>query len=859
MVVWALTIALALLVSCQQVAGPAVSQPDDTPPHENETAAPEPVRYRAAANGVNGQADSTLILFNFDEDVADLNAADISLVNGGGAAYKGALAGSGKEWSLDVAVLNAGSVTVAVHKEGIEEGEKPVALYKTAQIIRIGYNAVADGDGDTASSIINFTFGAALAELSVGDITLADSTGSAFPMELFGGGQEWSLGIAVIRAGDIRVSINREGIEAGEHILTLYMPEEDSLPAPEKTGLVIISPPDITLYARNQPFDPTGLVVGWEYSDGTIEVIPSGGYQLSEPNMSQPTLKKVTVQAGGYTASFWIQALSSDQALVSISVSGPANKIQEFGREFDRTGLVVTGHYSDDSTSNLTSLAAIVDYDKHKRGPQAPSVKLNGKTAPLEGIVTRIGSGAALFINRTATYFGRTDVLKMNYKDIYVKGEAITFRGSNIQVGVSFTGYASGAFWLTPDNGGVTEADFATLSGYNPYQAGWQLPSITVDGRELPFHVRVIDTEPAVWFDYGYMRHDGDPTGHGPGAGKYYAQPNETLVIAPVRYLLGYNADHSDSGASWSWTVSGDDSSRTYAAAGNGGELLRITPKAAGTYSITVSVTGRDYVTGSTITKTDSTELVCYAGALTPGTFASPLKNFAPGQFTTGGSGYGWSLGAAGGYEVWTVEPQSSYTIRGNAFSGWHEPGVVWLQEDNNGNGLPDEMWYELRGPDDDDYWRDYITRRYAIHYVKGDGTAAQHGRESTLEELGRRAAYWVDVKGRAGILPGGFPNDWGVTGNWATYTGTLIRDDGNITGGYSNLVVSTPGYADSIGETFYVDRAMGADGASVTLGAVKFIKVQTGILRYGGMFGEVSTEIRLGSFLDSQSDFPDP
>jgi hypothetical protein len=856
--VWALTVAVALLVSCQQVTGPAVSKPEDTPLHENETAAPEPVRYRAAANGVNGKQDSTAILFSFDEDVADLNAADISLVNGGGAAYKGALSGSGKEWSLGVAVLNAGSVTVAVHKEGIEEGEKPVALYQAAQIIRIGYNAAAEGDEDTGTSAIRFTFGAALAELSAGDITLADSTGSAFPLELFGGGQEWSLGIAVVRAGDIRVSINREGIEAGEHILMVYMPEEDSPPAPEKTGLVIISPPEITLYARNQPFDSAGLAVGWEYSDGTVEVIPPGGYQLSEPNMSQPTLKKVTVQAGSYAASFWIQVLSSDQALVSISVSGPANKIQELGRDFDRTGLAVTGRYSDDSTSNLTSLAAIVDYNKHQRGPQAPSVKVNGKTAPLEGIVTRIGSGAAVFINRTATYFGSYDILKMNYKDVYVKGEAITFRGSNIQVGVSLTGYVSGAFWLTPDNGGFTEEDFATLTGYDPWQPGWQLPSITVDGREIPFHVRVIDTEPGVWFDYGYMRHDGDPTGHGPGAGAYYAKPGETLVIAPVRYLLGYNADHSDGGASWSWTVSGGDSSRTWTTSRDG-ELLHITPKAAGTYSITVGATGRDYATGSVITKTAATELVCYTGALTPGTFASPLKNFAPGQFTTGGSGYGWSLGAAGGYEVWTVEPQSSYTIRGNAFSGWHEPGVVWLQEDNNGNGLPDEMWYELRGPDDDDSWKDFITRRYAIQYVKGDGTAAQHGRESVSEEQGRRAAYWVDAKGRAGILPGGFPNVWGVTGNWAAYTGTLIRDDGNITSGYSNLVVSTPGYADSVGETFYVNKAMGADGSPVTLGAVKFIKVQTGILRYGGMFGEVSTEIRSGSFLDRQSDFPDP
>jgi hypothetical protein len=39
----------------------------------------------------------------------------------------------------------------------------------------------------------------------------------------------------------------------------------------------------------------------------------------------------------------------------------------------------------------------------------------------------------------------------------------------------------------------------------------------------------------------------------------------------------------------------------------------------------------------------------------------------------------------------------------------------------------------------------------------------------------------------------------------------------------------------------------------------VRFIKVQNAILHYGGIFGEVSTEIQTGDYPESQSDFPKP
>ena len=106
--------------------------------------------------------------------------------------------------------------------------------------------------------------------------------------------------------------------------------------------------------------------------------------------------------------------------------------------------------------------------------------------------------------------------------------------------------------------------------------------------------MEVLDAEPAVWFDYGYMRHEGDAAGKGPGAGKQYARPNETLVLAPVRFLIGYDDNHNDSGVTYSWSVSG---ASTYTAnTSGGGEYYRFTPTVEGTYTVTVSVTGKSYI-----------------------------------------------------------------------------------------------------------------------------------------------------------------------------------------------------------------------------------------------------------------------
>jgi hypothetical protein len=54
----------------------------------------------------------------------------------------------------------------------------------------------------------------------------------------------------------------------------------------------------------------------------------------------------------------------------------------------------------------------------------------------------------------------------------------------------------------------------------------------------------------------------------------------------------------------------------------------------------------------------------------------------------------------------------------------------------------------------------------------------------------------------------------------WVKFrTCTLLRDEGKIaTSDYINILFSGPGYVDVLGDTFYVNKAMRADGVPVTL-----------------------------------------
>jgi hypothetical protein len=180
--------------------------------------------WTAEANGANNTATSTAIAFLFTEAVEDLTAEDITLANGSGIVVKGALSGSGKDWSLAVTVEQAGDLTVSIARTGVAGGPKTVAVYKVGEIVTLSYTAVADGEADkTTSTSIALSFSGAVTGLTAADITVTNSTGEVTLGALEGSGQDWTLKLtAVTTAGDVTVSISKDGIQDEVKTVAVY-------------------------------------------------------------------------------------------------------------------------------------------------------------------------------------------------------------------------------------------------------------------------------------------------------------------------------------------------------------------------------------------------------------------------------------------------------------------------------------------------------------------------------------------------------------------------------------------------------------------------------------------------------------
>ncbi len=82
------------------------------------------------------------------------------------------------------------------------------------------------------------------------------------------------------------------------------------------------------------------------------------------------------------------------------------------------------------------------------------------------------------------------------------------------------------------------------------------------------------------------------------------------------------------------------------------------------------------------------------------------------------------------------AEGEYDFTIQGNAFDGSSEPGIVWVMQDINKNGEPDDEWYELRGSDTD---KEGTIQNYAVTYYRPAGKQMD--------------VQWTDSEGKSGCI----------------------------------------------------------------------------------------------------------
>lgn len=215
------------------------------------------------------------------------------------------------------------------------------------------------------------------------------------------------------------------------------------------------------------------------------------------------------------------------------------------------------------------------------------------------------------------------------------------------------------------------------------------------------------------------------------------------------------------------------------------------------------------------------------------------------------------SLGGFGGYIVLgfdhSIDNDGSYNlqIKGNSFAGSSEPGVVWVMQDENGNGQPDDTWYELKGSE---YGKGREIRDYAITYYKPKAPGM--------------SVQWTDNQGKSGVIDYlGFHQQDYYYPNWITtdrYTlrGTCLPANTRETSpGYWYNGELEWGYADNFsaidrlteddnfgaganGNHLRISDAVTFDGQPANLKYIDFVKIVTGVNCKAGWLGEISTEV---------------
>lgn len=231
----------------------------------------------------------------------------------------------------------------------------------------------------------------------------------------------------------------------------------------------------------------------------------------------------------------------------------------------------------------------------------------------------------------------------------------------------------------------------------------------------------------------------------------------------------------------------------------------------------------------------NNTQTAGFAGESTPEQAALYAhKRLAKGHFV--------SLGAFGGHLIvgfdHSVVNDGEYNllIAGNAHEQSAEPGTIWVMQDSNGNGLPDDTWYQLKGSE---HHNPATLHGYAVTYFR--------------PRQPNKPVYWTDNKGGQGSIdyivgvhtqetyyPG-----W-IASEYYTLTGTRLesRSYRQPNGIWENHPFDW-GYVDNTEqELFRISDAVTASGDPIHLDFIDFVKIQTAVQAKAGWLGELSTEV---------------
>ena len=210
------------------------------------------------------------------------------------------------------------------------------------------------------------------------------------------------------------------------------------------------------------------------------------------------------------------------------------------------------------------------------------------------------------------------------------------------------------------------------------------------------------------------------------------------------------------------------------------------------------------------------------------------------------------SLGGQGGYLIAGFDHsvpnkgnEYDLCIKGNPFNYQSEPGIIWVSQDVNGDGLPNDLWYELAGSE---YGTTNERQEYAVTYYRPQDACSSVG--------------WRDLDGTEDYIPymsywnpqPYYWQDWQESDEM-TFFGTRLLSHHTYANGYSDIPPYDWGYADNYGSDFiegpegkmgyyHIQQARTWDGKEANLQYIDFVKVQTAQTGWTPNLGDISTEI---------------
>lgn len=218
------------------------------------------------------------------------------------------------------------------------------------------------------------------------------------------------------------------------------------------------------------------------------------------------------------------------------------------------------------------------------------------------------------------------------------------------------------------------------------------------------------------------------------------------------------------------------------------------------------------------------------------------------------------SLGGFGGYIIvgfdHSIENSGDYDlgILGNSFSGSSEPGIVWVMQDENGNGEPDDTWYELAGSETG---KATTIQNYAVTYYRPSGAGmpvqwtdnlGNHGEVDYLAQFHRQDYYyplWIEEDSYTLTGTCLEPRNYDASGNGSYWVN--VEYDWGYADNFSpvdRLTEEENAGAEANANHFKISNAIDCECEPIHLDYIDFVKVQVGVNTKSGWLGEVSTEV---------------